>query len=240
VQGHEVVGEAGNSQTMSETFKAVSSNIDERDAVILDWYFGVSLGGRMAMSDIGKSLPRANPDWGTLSRQRVEQIIKRIRESAGEAAWKAIEAYYPEAPSESHIRKQAVKARSAVVGYLRVVGPSDPLQYDQVHKLLSIQKPNNRGRETASFDDIASCIAFMQDYGARVFGRYRYCTKCDQIKPIDCFYKLAARGGKTWQICSSCNTKRAMAYVASNREAVNARRREWVKSATADKHGSVE
>lgn len=72
--------------------------------------------------------------------------------------------------------------------------------------------------------------------------QYKTCTKCGQIKPLDGFSKhngkKASKSGYR-STCKSCDIAANREYRAKNRDAVNARKREW-SATNKDKKASYD
>ena len=188
------------------------AELDERDLEVIDLYFGLSSGVRLNLSQIAAKLG--------FSREWVRRLMARISKQMGHH-WNLLEEQHPKPTPEYKRVRDERRGRNAIRQYLRMVGDRDPLQYVQVHTGLGLPLPaHRRNAATAAMNEVESCFAFMEDYDAKMFGRYRYCTMCKEIQPIDQFYRVKPRGYH-WQFCKSCNTKRSLAYAQSKREEKN-------------------
>jgi hypothetical protein len=76
-----------------------------------------------------------------------------------------------------------------------------------------VEIPPHRARVAHLMNEMESCYAYMEDYGAKNMGKYRYCTMCRQVKPsagpLSEFYRI---GKQLYQICKTCNTKRCVRF----------------------------
>jgi hypothetical protein len=200
---------------MAVDIQAVLDKLSARERYIVECLFGIDRDRMASYAEIGKSF--GGREGKTLSRQRILQIINSVRKRIGSKSWDLLEVSFPgPGPSPEQLARETAKIKQKVLGYLRKVGSDDALDYAAVHKLLGVPMPDHRPPAVVEYySELASCLAFFQDYNARMFGRYKYCTKCERIRPIGEFYIL--HQGYHWQICKECNTKRCSARRTAKR-----------------------
>jgi hypothetical protein len=194
-------------------FNTVADNaqLDARERFILDKHFGIS-GERITFREMGERMGEIG--WPVVKRQRVHALMLEAKERLGPEIWDALEKSFPEPVSESRIAREAARRRTKMLGYLRKTDEHDNLQYEVVHQKLGLPIPDHRIGHTHVMDEVQSCWAYMEDYGARNMGKYRYCTMCKSVKPaagpLAEFYTM--QNGQKYQICSTCNTTRCVRF----------------------------
>lgn len=204
------------------------AELDDRERFILDKHLGVS-GERLTFADIGQRMGEIG--WSTVARQRVHALRDEIKERIGPEGWSRLMQMYPEPVPESRIRKEQAKRRTAILKHLRAATESSDLHYEAVHKAAGVSIPHHRIGFTKQMDEVQSCYALTEDYGARNFGKYRYCTMCRQIKPsagdLSEFYRIRKAGKEDetyiYQICVGCNTKRCVRFTRTKDGTINGR-----------------
>lgn len=223
------MGEAVSKETLGywDTFNRIvqKAGLDDREQQVVAYRIGAKE-PMLSYGDIANV-------WG-VRRQRVHQIFEKAKEKINKISstdWEKLEGTYrpnrPIAASRNKLMEQTRRLRE----YLEGVSASDVIQYGKILDSLGI--PFDKAEDAYSLDEIQSCQRFFEVFGLRHFGKYRICTKCNMVKPLDdaagrpVFYAINGDPEKRYATCRECNTLRCRDYTKAHAETVNARRREW-------------
>jgi len=199
------------------------AGLDSRQQFIMRHRLGVD-GVRYPLGAIGVALQDGN-----VSRERVRQIeADCIRKLGGD--WEILRDTFTPVVAPQAAKRLQSHYRATVKAYLRTLPKEDSIQYAEILQRLNIPIPANRTLDAAEMDQMETCWALLEDFGVRMFGRFRFCVgDCEQkIRPVEDFYPIRNKPGSYYQYCRECNTRRCGGYVDRNRAKVMERRKAWL------------